>query len=101
MLSIFYALTLLLLLALTLIAWKRLGAPYGLFCAISLALPLSSPTADWPLLSLPRFALGMFPVFIALGSLGVSPERHRILLATSTLLLGVVVCQWATYYFVS
>jgi hypothetical protein len=101
MLSIFYALTLLLLLLLTVIAWKRLGAPYGLFCALSLALPLSSPTTDWPLLSLPRFALGMFPVFIALGSLRVSPERHRILLATSTLLLGVVVCQWATYYFVA
>jgi hypothetical protein len=43
----------------------------------------------------------MFPVFLVLGALRVSPRTHAYLLAASTLLLGIVVCQWATFRFVS
>ena len=39
---------------LTVVAWRRFGAPYGLFAMLSLALPLSYPSSRWPLLSLPR-----------------------------------------------
>ena len=35
---------LVLLVVLTVIAWRRFGAPYGLFCAVSLAIPLSVPS---------------------------------------------------------
>src|SRR5438034_2102924 len=38
--------------ALTVIAWRRFGAPYGLFAALSLAIPLSVPSDRWPLLSI-------------------------------------------------
>ena len=58
---------LVLLVVLTVIAWRRFGAPYGLFCAVSLAIPLSVPSERWPLLSMPRFGLVLFPCFLALA----------------------------------
>src|SRR5205823_4402838 len=61
---------LVLFVGLTVIAWRELGAPYGLFAALSLALPLSVPSTRWPLLSLPRFGLVAFPFFLALAWLG-------------------------------
>ncbi len=61
--------------ALAVVAWKRLGAPYGLFAALSIALPLSVPASDFPLLSIQRFGLGAFPVFLALATLGAGPVR--------------------------
>ena len=61
---------LVLLVALTVIAWRRFGAPYGVFCAVSLAIPLSVPSERWPLLSMPRFGLVLFPCFLALAAIG-------------------------------
>jgi hypothetical protein len=88
-------------LALTVVAWRRFGAPYGLFCALSLALPLSVPSERWPLLSLPRFGLVVFPFFLALAWLGGRPRLHAAILGTSALLLGVAVTQWALWQWVA
>jgi hypothetical protein len=49
-------------------AWRRFGAPAGLYCALSLALPLSAPWPDHPLMSLPRFVVVLFPLFLWLGT---------------------------------
>ncbi len=49
-------------------AWRRLGPAYGLYAALSLALPLSVPWPDHPLMSLPRFVLVLFPCFLWLGT---------------------------------
>jgi mannosyltransferase PIG-V len=87
--------------ALTAIAWRRFGAPYGLFCAISLAIPLSVPSERWPLLSLPRFGLAVFPFFLALAWLGRSPRIHTAVVAVSALFLGISVAQWALWQWVS
>ncbi len=86
---------------LTVVAWRRLGAPYGLFCAVSLALPLSFPSEDWPLQSLPRFGLTVFPFFLALAVLGGRPRAHTAVVATSALFLGVAVTQWALWQWVA
>jgi hypothetical protein len=87
---------------LTVIAWRRLGAPYGLFAALSLALPLSVPSSRWPLLSLPRFGLVVFPFFLALAWVGGrSPRTHTAIVGVSTLLLGVFVTQWALWDWVA
>ncbi|HST41597.1 MAG TPA: hypothetical protein VLK58_18915, partial [Conexibacter sp.] len=64
------------LVALGVYAWRALGAAYGVFVLGSLALPFSDPVPATPLLSIPRFALGVFPVFIALGLLGKSERVH-------------------------
>jgi hypothetical protein len=86
---------------LTVVAWRRFGAPYGLFAALSLALPLSVPSERWPLLSLPRFGVVVFPFFLALAWLGRTPRAHALILGTSALFLGVAVTQWALWQWVS
>jgi len=86
---------------LTLVCWRRLGAPYGLFCALSLAIPLCTPSAQWPLQSLPRLGIVVFPYFLALAVLGGRPRIHTAILAVSALLLGVAVTQWALWQWVA
>ena len=92
---------LVLFVALAVIAWRRFGAPYGLFAVLSLAIPLSVPSERWPLLSLPRFGLTIFPLFLALASLGGRPRVHTAIVAVSSLLLGVSVAQWALWQWVA
>jgi hypothetical protein len=83
------------------VAWRRFGAPYGLFAVLSLAIPLSVPSSRWPLLSLPRFGLVVFPFFLALAALGARPRVHAAVLSCSALLLGMFVTQWALWYWVA
>jgi Mannosyltransferase (PIG-V) len=92
---------LVLFVALTIVAWRRFGAPYGLFAALSLAIPLSVPSERWPLLSLPRFGLTIFPLFLALATLGGRPRLHTAIVAVSSILLGVAVAQWSLWQWVS
>ena len=92
---------LVLFIVLTVIAWRRFGAPYGLFAALSLAIPLSVPSDRWPLLSMPRFGLTIFPLFLALASLGGRPRAHTAIVVVSSLLLGVSVVQWALWQWVA
>jgi hypothetical protein len=86
---------------LTMVAWRRFGAPYGLFAAVSLAIPLSVPSSRWPLLSLPRFGLVIFPLFLALAAVGGRPRVHTAILAVSSLMLGVAVVQWALWQWIA
>lgn len=87
---------------LTVVAWRRFGAPYGLFAAVSLAIPLSYPSTRWPLLSLPRFGLVIFPFFLALAAMTAGrPRLHTFIAATSALFLGIAVVQWALWQWVA
>jgi hypothetical protein len=90
-----------LLVALTVVAWRRFGAPYGLYCAVALALPLSVPSTRWPLLSMPRFGLVLFPCFLALAAIGRRPRAHTAILVCSSVMLGVAVTQWALWQWVA
>jgi len=93
---------LVLFIALAAIAWREFGASYGLFGALSLALPLSVPSSRWPLLSLPRFGLVVFPFFLALAWLGGRHARaHVAIVGCSALLLGVFITQWALWDWVA
>ena len=93
---------LVLFVVLTIVAWRRFGAPYGLFAAASLAIPLSYPSSRWPLLSLPRFGLVVFPLFLALAALtSARPRLHTAVLACSALFLGIAVVQWALWQWVA
>jgi hypothetical protein len=100
-LNIEYLLFLLLFVALTLLVWRRLGAPYGLFAALSLAIPLSMPNRYYPLESLPRFGLVLFPFYVVLGQLGGRRNVDRWVVGVSALLLGVTTVQWALAEWVS
>ena len=93
---------LVLFIALTIVVWRRFGAVYGLFAAASLAIPLTYPSSRWPLLSLPRFGLVVFPFFLALAALtNGRPRLHTALAACSSLLLGIAVVQWALWQWVA
>jgi hypothetical protein len=91
----------LLFVALALVAWRRLGAPYGVFALVSLAIPLSFPAERFPLLSMSRFGLVIFPLVLALAALGARQRLHEGIVAVSSLLLGVAVVQWALWQWVA
>ena len=83
------------------LAWRWFGDPYGLFVFGSFALPLAAPTDDWPLLSLPRFGLAIFPIFLALAALGARPRVHVATIAISSFFLCLSIAQWVTFQWVS
>jgi Mannosyltransferase (PIG-V) len=88
--------------ALAVVVWRRFGAPYGLFAAASLVIPLSYPSSRWPLLSLPRFGLVIFPFFLALAALTAArPRLHNAVVACSSIFLGVAIVQWALWQWVA
>ncbi len=92
---------LVLFLALTVVVWRRLGAPYGIFAALSLALPLAEPWNVFPLFSLPRFGLVVFPFFMALAALAHTRRRYTALLVCSATLLAVDVARWSLWHWVA
>jgi hypothetical protein len=68
---------LLLAIWLTVEAWRRLGAAFGLYSAATIVIFLSSPAAFVPLVSEPRFLLSDFPLFIVLARLTEARPRLR------------------------
>jgi hypothetical protein len=88
-------------LVLGVVAWRRLGAAYGLFVLLSVALPLASPSTTIPLLSMPRFVLGVFPVFVALGASVTRPRPNAIVIAVFGILLGLDLARWVEWQFVA
>jgi Mannosyltransferase (PIG-V) len=92
---------LVLFLALTVVVWRVLGAAYGAYAAVSLAIPLAEPWNVFPLFSLPRFGLVIFPFFMVLGLLANTRIRLTVLVACSTLLLTYLVARWALWWWVA
>jgi 4-amino-4-deoxy-L-arabinose transferase-like glycosyltransferase len=87
---------------LAVIAWRRFGDAYGLFAGVSLALPLSTPVSGigMPLQSLPRYMMVIFPCFLALAWIGRRPRLHTVIVAVSSILLGLSVVQWSLWQWV-
>jgi len=92
---------LVLFVVLTIVVWRALGAAYGAYAAVSLAIPLAEPWNVFPLFSLPRFGLVIFPFFMVLGLLARTRVRLTVLVACSTLLLAFAVARWALWYWVA
>jgi hypothetical protein len=83
------------------IAWRRLGAPSGVYCAVSLVMPLAARAEGWPLTSFQRFVLVLFPCFVVLGALPLGRYGHRALLAVSALGLTGLLYLWVGGHFVA
>jgi hypothetical protein len=88
-------------LGLSVLAWRRLGAAYGVMALVCVVAPTAAPTHAYPLLSMPRFTLVAFPIFIALAAVCTSERAERAVVGVSAALLGVAVMQWALWQFVS
>jgi Mannosyltransferase (PIG-V) len=92
---------LVLFVVLAVVVWRALGAAYGAYAAVSLAIPLAEPWNVFPLFSLPRFGLVIFPFFMVLGLLARTRVRLTVLVACSTLLLAYLVGRWALWWWVA
>ena len=66
----------------------------------SLLIPLSAPTHGYPLLSLPRFFLPLFPAFLALAAFADAGWRDAILVLSSVF-LGAAAVAWSVGQWVS
>ena len=81
--------------ALTWIAWRRLGPAFGIYSVGVLVISLSAPADFVPLVSLPRFLLADFPIVIALAGLLENRPRAR----AAVFLLFAVTCTAAAVAF--
>ncbi|MEW5956864.1 MAG: mannosyltransferase family protein [Chloroflexota bacterium] len=83
-------------LAMTIWVMRTLRPAYWLFMALNLLMVISRPIDQYPLLSLPRFVLPLFPMYILLGQVGQnSPRVHRVIAYTSLVLLLFFTAQFA------
>ncbi len=82
--------------------WRRLPHSYSLYAAALVLVPLLQPRAQIPLMSMPRFVLCAFPLFI---SLGLATERRRllrtVLVVGSTAALVYLTGRFALWLFVA
>jgi hypothetical protein len=82
---------------------RRLPLAYVAYCLVALALPLSYPVTPQPLMSLPRFLLVLFPLFMWLGWWTTRGSRRRELAVVGIELVGLTAftAQFATWHFVA
>jgi len=59
------------------------------------------PSERWPLLSLPRFGLVVFPLFLALAAVGGRPRVNVAIVSISSIMLGVAIVQWSLWQWVA
>lgn len=83
-------------------ALRRLPLAYGLYALAALALPLSYPVEPQPLMSLPRFVLVLFPLFLWLGWWAARGRRRTLALGVAFLgLQAFAAAQFATWRWVA
>ncbi len=82
-------------------AFRRLPFAYGAYCLVALALPLSYPVTPQPLMSLPRYEVVLFPLFMW-GAWWLCQRRLITpALAALAVLLGLFTAEFATWRFVA
>jgi hypothetical protein len=90
------------LVALAVLAWRSLGAPYGVYALAALALPMAFPSERLGgLYSFPRLALAAFPCLAGLAVLGRDLKVHAVVVTVLGAALAVDVVRWALWYWVS
>jgi len=77
-------------LALTAVAWRRLGAALGLYSLASVLIAVTASPVYFPLASFPRYVLVDIPVFLALAALVDSRPRARHALYYAFVAVGTV-----------
>ena len=90
------------MLALGVLAWRWLGAPYGVYAILALAIPMALPSERLGgLYSFPRFSLVAFPCLVALAVLGRDRRIHVPVVVVLGAGLAVYVVRWALWYWVA
>ncbi len=78
----------------------RARSTYAVYAVLSLLLPLSFVFVNRPFMSVPRFALVIWPLFWALAEFGRTPGRHSLVVGTSAAGLGVMTVLFVNWYFI-
>jgi hypothetical protein len=77
--------------------WKQLRPSYIAYMALSILIPMSTSS----LMSMPRFALVLFPMFAILARDGEKPWVNNLVVAFSLPLLGLFTVLFADWYWVA
>jgi hypothetical protein len=86
-----------LMVVILLASFKRLRLSYWSYMALSILAPMSTSS----LMSMPRFALVLFPMFVMLGLWGGRPAINSTIVALSLPLLGLFTVLFANWYWVA
>ena len=89
------------LIVVAILAFRFLPLAYSAYFAAGIILPLWSPSAVHPLMSMHRFALALFPVFIMLALIGKWRPAHVAWMIISTILLAFLTIQFASWLWVA
>lgn len=79
------------------LVWKRLPRLYGVYYVGFLVLYLSRMAAIYPLLSMPRYVLALWPIFLALAQQGEDRRVHRLIVYLSLVGLLFFSAQFAIW----
>ncbi|MGZ3496448.1 MAG: mannosyltransferase family protein [Vulcanimicrobiaceae bacterium] len=77
--------------------WRQLRPSYVAYMALSILVPMSTSS----LMSMPRFALVLFPMFAILALWGRRPSVNNVIVALSLPLLGLFTVLFADWYWVA
>ncbi len=80
---------------------RRLPFAYGAYVVCALMLPLSYPVGPQPLMSLPRFLVVLFPIFMWLALVCEERGLAERVAAASAVVLGLFVTQFAGWHWVA
>jgi hypothetical protein len=83
-------------LVIALMVWRRLGASYGLYSLLSVLLPISSQ-----MLSMSRFVLVVYPLFMMLGCWGRNKLLDSTLKIGFSIFLGILTSVFVNWIFVA
>jgi hypothetical protein len=86
-----------LMLAVLVLGFRRLRFSYIAYMAVSILVPLSTSS----LMSMPRFALVLFPMFALFGIWGGKANVNNAIVAFSLPLLGLFTVLFADWYWVA
>jgi hypothetical protein len=96
------AVLLVVMVALAITAWRRLGASYGSYALGVTLLPLAFPSGRLGVLySYPRLCLVAFPCFVAAALVLRRPALWWSAIAASSAALGVLVVRWSLWEWVA
>jgi len=79
------------------LGWRRLRVSYIAYMAVSILVPMSTSS----LMSMQRFALVLFPMFVLFGLWGAKPNVNNAIVAFSMPLLGLFTVLFANWYWVA
>lgn len=87
--------------ALVIVGLRKLPLYYTAFTVPPLIVPLFSPSSVHPLMSMPRFVLPLFPLFVMIALLVPSRRVGYVLAGVSSVILILLTMQFAQWYWVA